>query len=102
MEALLQKGKRRLTSQSARRGQEDWRRLYGLAVRFRNLAPWKWMTDDMLFAVQDPAGDQIGYCCVIGALGQEFGLIVYLARPLIRRPVLYLRLFISRSFLNAS
>ena len=46
-------------------------------------------------------GPHNAYLAVLVFYG-VFGLIVYLARPLMRRPLLYLRLFISRSFFKAS
>ncbi len=56
---------------------EQWKQLYGLAFKFKQIAPWEWMTDDLIFGVQNPKTGKIGYCCVIGNLGEVFGLIVY-------------------------
>ncbi|WP_074949336.1 DUF7309 domain-containing protein [Alicyclobacillus macrosporangiidus] len=55
----------------------EWKALYDAAVAFRNLAPWQWMYDDALFAVEDPDTGQIGYCSVMGAIGEFFGLAVF-------------------------
>ncbi|MBN1866664.1 hypothetical protein JW916_05185 [Candidatus Sumerlaeota bacterium] len=44
---------------------------------FHRLAPWQWMFDSNLFAVRNPFGDEVGYCCVLGNLGEVFGLVVY-------------------------
>ncbi len=55
----------------------EWRRLVQAAMAFRKLAPWRWMSDGQLFAVQEPALGQIGYCCVLGALDQKLALAVY-------------------------
>lgn len=50
--------------------------LYALADRFRREALWKRLSDDMLFAIPLPEGT-IGYCCVMGMLGEHFSLAVY-------------------------
>ena len=52
--------------------------LYEQALRFKQLACWTWMTEENIFGVQDPKTGEIGYCCIIGSLGEVFGLIVYL------------------------
>ncbi|MDP3062522.1 MAG: SEC-C metal-binding domain-containing protein, partial [Chloroflexota bacterium] len=53
---------------------EEWARLYQAAVAFRDLAPWRWMEDDGLFGVTDPETGVVGYCCIMGALGEAFAL----------------------------
>jgi len=56
---------------------DQWRELFEAASAFHKLAPWQWMSDDMLFGVQDPATGTTGYCCVLGALGSVLALNVY-------------------------
>jgi len=56
---------------------EQWQALYAVAAEFRQLAPWHWMTDEDLFGVEEPAMGEVGYCSVMGAGGQEFGLAVF-------------------------
>lgn len=56
----------------------QWKALYEQALQFKRLACWTWMIEENLFGIQDPKTGEIGYCCVIGSLGEVFGLIVYL------------------------
>ena len=56
---------------------DQWRELFEAASAFHTLAPWQWMSDGMLFGVQDPATGTTGYCCVLGALGSVLALNVY-------------------------
>jgi hypothetical protein len=58
--------------------EEIWKNLYLAAVDFKNTRPWEWMFDDQVFGVQNPVSGEIGYCCVMGALGEVFALGVYL------------------------
>ncbi|HAM53608.1 MAG TPA: hypothetical protein DCP92_24035 [Nitrospiraceae bacterium] len=57
---------------------EHWRALYNSAVEFAEIKPWEWMNDSKVFGVQNPQTGEIGYCCVLGELGEVMALVVYL------------------------
>jgi len=54
-----------------------WKDLYESALRYRDLKPWGFLGDDALFGVKDPVTGHIGYCCVLGTLGEVLGLCIY-------------------------
>jgi hypothetical protein len=60
----------------------EMKALYKAADAFRRLAPWEWMEDSDVFGVQDPVTGKVGYCCILGALGEVFALVVYTERGL--------------------
>jgi hypothetical protein len=75
----VRKKMQRKTVKEAQATKEDvWRALLEKAVAFNRLAPWQWMDDDEIFLVIDPETNERLYCSVIGALGQEHGMVVYI------------------------
>jgi len=58
-------------------GGEEWKDLFLAAEQFRLLAPWGWMDDTQVFGVRDPRTGEVGWCVVMGAGGETYGLAVY-------------------------
>jgi len=57
---------------------DEWKELFEVSRMLKELAPWKWMEDSESFGVENPETGEVGYGCIMGALGEVFGLIVYL------------------------
>ena len=57
---------------------EEWRKLYDVALEFKQATPWDWMWDSDIFAIQNHSDGEFGYCCVLGRNREVFGLAVYL------------------------
>ncbi len=56
---------------------EEWGRLYGVSIQIKELAPWQWMEETDIFAVQDPDSGQIGFVSVMGMLGDYLAISLY-------------------------
>ena len=63
----------------------DWEKLYTAAGKFQKAAPWNWMGNDDLFAVESPDSGEMGYCSIMGSGGEEFGILVFLGEKGYRR-----------------
>ncbi len=57
---------------------EEWRSLYDAAREFKQSAPWEWLMNEDVFGVRDPESGEIGWCVVLGAGRELFGLGIYL------------------------
>lgn len=57
---------------------ELWSELYQAAIAFNDCGPWTILEPDAVVAVINPENQEPGYCCVMGHMGQIFGMEVYL------------------------
>lgn len=55
----------------------EWQILVEAALAFRAMEPWKWLSSDMLWGVQNPETGEIGCCTIMGNLGEVFALALY-------------------------
>lgn len=55
-----------------------WKDLYEAASIFREIKCWNWMWDSDIFGVENPENGEFGYCCVLGRMGEVFGMVTYL------------------------
>ena len=55
----------------------QWKTLYDACIRFRKAACWQWMTEEEMFGIENPKTGEVGYCLIIGNLGEQLGLIIY-------------------------
>ncbi len=58
--------------------ESEWRALYTAADEFYHWQPWRWFDDNCVFGVENPETHEVGYCSVMGALGEVLALAVYL------------------------
>lgn len=56
---------------------EQWERLLNESQSFKERAPWKWMANSPVVGVKDPVTGEMFYCSVMGAGGEEFGLLAF-------------------------
>lgn len=56
---------------------EEWRELYGAAVRVKELRPWGWMEESDVFVVENPESGEPGLVSVMGMLGEFYAVSVY-------------------------
>ncbi len=57
---------------------KEWKELYNTSIEFKKIECWNWMFDSDLFGVMNPENSEIGYCCILGNLGEVFGIAVYI------------------------
>jgi hypothetical protein len=57
---------------------KDWENLYRTAREFLLAAPWEWINSEELVAIENPLDGEVGFCSVLGAGRQEYGLGIYI------------------------
>lgn len=57
---------------------EESKRLYELAGKLKELAPWEWMDESEIFGVENPESNEIGFVSVMGMMGEHLAVSVYL------------------------
>jgi len=56
---------------------DAWRKLYQLADEIKIVAPWKWMDELQIFALQIDPEDELVYCSIMGNGGEFSGIALY-------------------------
>ncbi|MET1250342.1 hypothetical protein ABWW58_16300 [Sporolactobacillus sp. STCC-11] len=56
---------------------ENWFDLLRASEQFADLEPWRWLNSDQVLVLDLPNFPQRVYCCVLGQMGDEFGLVAY-------------------------
>ncbi|GIP35403.1 hypothetical protein [Paenibacillus sp. J2TS4] len=56
----------------------EWKNCIQAALQFKEKRCWTWITDEMIFGVQNPEDGQIGYCCVMGTSDEMAALSIHL------------------------
>ncbi len=57
---------------------DDWAALYQAVIAFQQTAPWEWVDNEALFAIENPDDGEVGYSTILGSGGEEFGLGMFL------------------------
>ena len=56
---------------------EESKKLYEMADRLKELAPWEWMDESQIFGVKNPETGEIGFVSIMGMAGEHFAVSVY-------------------------
>lgn len=56
---------------------EEWKKLYKLMSKLKEMEPWEWLVEQDIFAVQNPETEEIGFVSVMGAIGEHYSIGVY-------------------------
>lgn len=53
------------------------KKLYEVAGRIKELAPWQWMDESQVFGVKHPETGELGFVSIMGMAGEHFAVSVY-------------------------
>ncbi|MCL1632290.1 hypothetical protein M3N64_10105 [Sporolactobacillus sp. CPB3-1] len=56
---------------------DDWWQLIQASNGFADLEPWQWLNSDQVLVLDLPNHSERVYCCVLGQMGDEYGLVAY-------------------------
>ena len=54
------------------------RELFDLAIKFKALAPWRWLEETDVFGVESPDTGELGFVSIMGTLGEHQAMALYL------------------------
>ncbi|WP_054740977.1 DUF7309 domain-containing protein [Cellulosilyticum ruminicola] len=57
---------------------EELKKLFENVVAYKKAKPWEKMSEEQVFAVEDPETHEVGWCSIIGEMGEHISLNVYL------------------------
>lgn len=57
---------------------KNWKKLYKTMIALKDMAPWEWLEEYDLFAVQNPETGEVGFVSVMGSIGEHYAIAVYL------------------------
>ncbi|GAB4367637.1 MAG: hypothetical protein Kow0042_08370 [Calditrichia bacterium] len=57
---------------------KEWEQLYNTAIQIKDLAPWEWLEEHEIFAIQPYDSPEIGFVSVMGTIGEHYAISVYL------------------------
>ncbi len=58
--------------------EDHWPKTLEKAKEFQQLKPWEVMTDEQIFAIEDPITGEYLFCSVLGQADEMYGLAVYI------------------------
>lgn len=69
--------KKQQTQDTTRPTLDEWKKLYDLAAKIKELSPWDWMEEDDIFGFRMPETEELGFVSVMGTLGEHYAIAIY-------------------------